>query len=162
MQLLSIGFGAFAIFGTLTTVLNSLGRERSSAVITAVAFALVVLLCFVLVRGGAFNAELLWRTAIATSMGLGVATLVAAALVRRAASAVVSPKSLVRMLVALGVAIGVGQLLPTPGKLATILYAAVLASVYVLALIVLGELGRADLADVKNVVARRGGPRASS
>lgn len=162
MQLLSIGFGAFAIFGTLTTVLNSLGRERSSAVITAVAFALVVVLCFVLVRGGAFSAQLLWRTAIATSIGLGAATLVAAALVRRAASAVVSPKSLVRMLVALGVAIGVGRLLPTPGKLATILHAAVLALVYVLVLILLGELGRADLADVKNVVARRRGPPASS
>ena len=78
MQLLSLGFGAFAVFGILTTALNSLKREVASMAITAVGFGLVVVLCFVRVRGTAFGAELLWHTATATTSGLALATLGAA------------------------------------------------------------------------------------
>jgi O-antigen/teichoic acid export membrane protein len=155
MELLSVGFGAFAIFGILTTVLNSLGRERASAVVTATAVALVAVLCFAEVRGEPFGAELLWRTALATSAGLFLATLGAAFLVRRAAGAVVSLVSLVRVLIALAGASLFARLLPAPGKLLTIGYAALIALVYVALLMVLRELGRADLENVKLILARR-------
>lgn len=155
MQLLSIGFGAFAILGILTTVLNSLKRERASAVLTVIAFALVVLLAFLHVRGTPLGETLLWRMAVATSLGLGLATLQAAYLVKRTAGAVVELSTLFRVVAATTLAIILGRLLPASGKLVTPLYALIVAASYVLVLLVTRELGRKDLATLKAVAGRR-------
>jgi stage V sporulation protein B len=155
MQLLTLGFGAFAVFGIFTTVLNSLKREVASMVVTAVAFALVVLLCYLRVRGVEFGAELLWRTALATTAGLSLATLCAGFLVYRTAGAVVAPLSLVRVVAAMAVCITIARHLPAPGKLMTLVYSAAIAALYAMLLLVSGELGKADLANVRAVVSRR-------
>jgi stage V sporulation protein B len=155
MQVLTLGFGAFALFGVLTTVLNSLKEERKSALITLAAFSLVAVLGIAYVRGTPFGEELLWRMAVSTSAGLLLATLLAAYAVKRVAGAVLSPLSLGRVLIAMTLAIGVAHLLPAPGKIVTLVYAAVVASVYVATLVVLKELGREDVATVRAVVRRR-------
>jgi len=152
MFVLALGLGAFAIFGILTTVLTSLGRERASAACTMGALALVVALCFVRVRGQAYGPDLLMRTATSTAVGLLLATVVAAWLVHRTAGAVGSPLTLLRVAVALGLAIGLGRWLPEPGKLMTLVYAALLAVTFTAVLIITGELGRADLALLRRVV----------
>ena len=162
MQLLTLGFGGFAIFGILTTALNSLKRERASAATTALAFGLVVVLCFWRVRGASFGEELLWRTATATSAGLVVATLIAGWLLRRTANALVRPLSALRVGAAMAVAINVGRFLPPGSKLMTLIHAALVALIYVVLLLVTRELGRADLEMVKAVVARRRGGSAAS
>lgn len=160
MQLLTLGFGAFAVFGILTTVLTSLKREVAGMIVTAVAFSLVVALCFLRVRGTAFGAELLWRTASATTSGLALATAGAAVLVHRTAGAVAPLATVVRVVGAMAVTITLGRFLPPPGKLLTLGYAAALAGVYVALLLVSRELGRADLATVKAVLGKKaqGGP----
>lgn len=155
MQLLTLGFGAFAVFGILTTVLNSLKREVASMAITAVAFGLVVALCFLRVRGTEFGAELLWRTASATTSGLALATLAAAFVVYRTAGAVAPLVTLLRVLGAMAVTITIGRFLPHPGKLMTLGYAAALGGIYVTLLLVSRELGRADLATVKAVLGKK-------
>ncbi len=157
MQVLTLGFGAFAVFGILTTVLNSLKRELASAIITALAFGLVVLLCFLRVRGTAFGPDLLMRTAIATTTGIVLATLVAGFLVWRTTGAVVAPLSVVRVLVAMVAAISLGRFLPPGGKLLAIVYSAVVAGAYVGVLLVTRELTKSDLSTLKNVASRRSG-----
>jgi stage V sporulation protein B len=166
MRILALGFGTFAILGILTTVLNSLKRERDSAKITAGAFGLVVFLCVLEVRGRSFGADLLFRTALATSAGLVVATASAAILVWRTTGAVVAPLSALRALGSMGVAIGVAHVLPAIGAsskvryaLFVVLYAAVVVSVYALLLLVSRELGKADLDNLRAVVSRRRGKR---
>ncbi|MDF3068918.1 MAG: hypothetical protein K0R38_4519 [Polyangiaceae bacterium] len=154
LSLLSVGFGAFAIFGILTTVLNSLGRERESLLVTALAVVIVAGLCFTRAHEGALSEQLLWLTAQATSTGLLVATTIAAYLVWRAAGGLVSPWTLLRTVLAMGVAASLGRLAFPPGKLVTLVAAAVLPCVYFALLIVLREVGRADL-DVLRKVARR-------
>lgn len=155
LELLALGFGAFAIFGVLTTVLNSLKHERASAGVTAVAAASVAVLCFLRVRGSEFGEGLLFRTASATAVGLVIATLGAGVLVYRAAGAVVAPWSAVRVVFAVALTVALGRWLPENGKVFTVLYAAVLGLVYVVLLIAVRELGRKDLAMVYGVVARR-------
>lgn len=162
MQLLTLGFGAFAVFGILTTVLNSLKREVASMAITAVAFGLVVALCFLRVRGTEFGAELLWRTASATTSGLALATLAAALVVYRTAGAVAPLVTLLRVLGAMAVTIAIGRYLPHPGKLMTLGYAAALGGVYVTLLLVSRELGRADLATVKAVLGKKASASSAS
>lgn len=155
MQVLSVGFGAFALFAVLVTVLNSLKRERISAFITALAFFLVVTLCYVRVRGTPFGEELLWQTATSTSAGLFAATAVAVFAVRQVAGAVVAPLTVVRVLGCLGVAILVGRALPEGGKLLTVVESAVVGLVYLVLLALIREIGRADLERLRAVVGRR-------
>ncbi|MEZ4438113.1 MAG: lipopolysaccharide biosynthesis protein [Polyangiaceae bacterium] len=152
MPIMAVGLGAFALFGILSTVLTSLSRERLSAILTVAALGLVVILCVALVRGQPFGPDLLWRTAVATGVGLFVATLLAAEAVRRTAGAVVAPLSLVRVVAATALAAGLGHVLPAPGKLLTLGYALVLGVVYLVTLILSRELGGDDLALVKRVV----------
>ena len=158
MQLLSLGFGAFAVFGILTTALNSLKREVASMAITAVAFCLVVVLCFLRVRGTDFGAELLWHTATATTSGLALATLGAGVLLHRTAGTVAPAATILRVLVAMALTITVGRFLPHPGKLMTLVYSAGLGVIYVVLLLITRELGSADLATVKAVLARKARP----
>jgi stage V sporulation protein B len=154
LSLLALGFGAFAIFGILTTVLNSLGRERQSAWVTALALLVVAGLCFGRARGAPLSEQLLWLTAQATSIGLFGATLVAAALVYRAAGALVSPLTLLRAGLALGVSVFVARVVFPDGKLMTLLAAAITPCVYAGVLLLTRELGAQDLAVVRRVIRR--------
>ena len=155
MQLLTLGFGAFAIFGIFIAVLNSLKREVASMILTGIAFALVVVLCFVFVRGSEFGPGLLMKTALSTSAGLAVATVSTGVLVKRTAGAVVPPLSVVRVVLAMGVAIAIGRALPYQGKVFTLVYAAGLGVVYLGLLVVTRELGKADVENIRAVVSRR-------
>jgi stage V sporulation protein B len=154
MAVMAVGMGFFAIFGIFTSVLTSLKRERISALLTVVALAAVVALCFTLVRGQPFGPGLLLRTAIATGSGLALATLLGALAVHRAAGAVVGLATVARVLAATAAAIAVGRVLPAPGKLMTVGYALVIGLVYVAVLVVTRELGKADLSILKRVARR--------
>ena len=155
LELLAIGFGGFAIFGVLTTVLNSLKHERETVMVTAVAVTLVVALCYLRVRGAPFGEQLLLYTAQATAAGLFVATLSAAFFVRRAAGAVAPPATLVRVLLAVGAAVTLGRLLPPAGKIVTPVYAALVGLAYLTILLVTREFAAADLATLRAVVTKR-------
>jgi stage V sporulation protein B len=155
LELLALGFGAFAVFGVLTTILNSLKRERASALVTGLAAALVAVLCFAQVRGSAFGEELLFRTAIATSIAIACATLGAALLVYRTAGSVVAPKTLIRVLIALGAAIAVGRAMPSASVVMTLVSVVAVATAYLLVLVTSRELGRADVALVRAVIGRK-------
>ena len=154
MQILTIGFGGFAIFGILTTVLNSLERERASMLLTALAVVLVVTTSFVIVPGTTFGSDILFRTALSTSVGLFVATLTTALMVKKTAGSVVSLLSLGRVVAAAGIAITVARFLPVKGKLMTLVFAAVVGAIYVVLLLVTRELGKADLDSVRTVLSR--------
>lgn len=155
MQLLSLGFGAFALFGIFVTVLNSLGREVESTLVTGVAALAVVVGCAALVPGTPFGPALLWRTAIATSLGLAVATSVAAWRVHVVAGRVAPLAACVRVCGSLAVTITVGRWIAPTRPLLTLVAAAALALLYLLLLVVTRELGAADLANLKQVLRRR-------
>jgi O-antigen/teichoic acid export membrane protein len=155
MQTLTLGFGAFAILGVLTAVLSSIGREREGATIVAVAFGLVVVLCFTLVRGASFGEELLRKTALSTSIGLVLAAGSAALLVKRAAGAVVDGLTAVRVAVSLALAVVVARQLPEASKLITILECVMVLGVYLVTLVASRELGSADVAAIRSIVRRR-------
>jgi stage V sporulation protein B len=155
LLLLAVGFGGFAIFGVLTTVLNSLKHERESAIVTGVAVTLVVGLCYLRVRGAPFGEHLLLYTAQATAAGLFVATLSAAYFVYRAAGAVAPPLALLRVVIAVAVAVGVGRALPHAGKMVTPVYAVLVVLSYVFILLVTRELAGEDLATIRAVLSKR-------
>jgi stage V sporulation protein B len=154
LSLLAIGFGAFAIFGILTTVLNSLGGELASTLVTLAAFLLVVGSCFVYVRGTPLSDELLFRTAAATSAGIGLATALASVLVYRVAGGLVPVRVVARVGAAVLVATALGRFLPDVPKLLVPVLALLVAAVYAAMLVVTRELGASDLALIKRVLRR--------
>jgi stage V sporulation protein B len=155
LEVLSLGFGAFAIFGLLSAVLNGLGRERASMWVTFAAFALVVGVCFLTVRGAPFSDDLLVSTALATSAGIVLATACAAYLVKKTAGALVPFRTLLRTLISVAVAVAVGRLLPLGRPLLVVPAAALVGLVYLGGLVVSRELGRADLALLSRVLKKR-------
>jgi stage V sporulation protein B len=155
LTILALGFGAFAIFGLFTAILNGMGYERASLWITALAFALVVGACFGWVRGTALSQALLVRTAIATASGIVVATSLAGIVVYRVVGSLVPLRVVGRVGLALGVAIAVARLLPSGHVLFVVPEAALVVVSYFAVLITTRELGRADLALVLAVLKRR-------
>jgi stage V sporulation protein B len=155
LSVLALGFGAFAVFGLLTAVLNGTGHERASLIITACAFALVVAACFGWVRGTELSAALLLRTAYATSLGIVVATALAAFYAYRVVGSLVPLKVVLRVCLAFGAALGIARLLPVVSPLVVLPAALFVALAYAAVLLATGELGRSDLELVRRVLKRR-------
>ncbi|HWP06836.1 MAG TPA: oligosaccharide flippase family protein [Polyangiaceae bacterium] len=152
---LALGFGAFAIFGLLTAVLNGLGYERASLLITAVAFGLVVLGCFGWVRGTPLSEALLVRTAVVTSLGIVVATLLAGIVTYRVVGSLIAPRVALRVGVAFGLALAVARTLPAGRPILALPEAALVVAVYGVVLLVTRELGKDDVRLVQRIVKRR-------
>jgi stage V sporulation protein B len=155
LRILALGQGAFAMLGIAITVLTSLGREWRATAITAGAVGFVAVACFAFVPSAGFGEGQLVRTALATSIALGIALLVAAATVRALTGAFVPIATAAR--VGLGVAACAygGQYLPKMGKLVTPVLAVVVVVAYLLILVVTRELRGADLAPLKKLAGRK-------
>ncbi|HEV8548614.1 MAG TPA: lipopolysaccharide biosynthesis protein [Polyangiaceae bacterium] len=155
LGILALGFGAFAIFSLLTAVLNGLGHERASLVITFLAFALVVASCFGWVRGTPLGEGLLVRTALCTSAGIALATLLACAYTRHVVGSLVPARVFGRVALAFGAALGVARNLPAGSVWLVVPEAALVVGVYALVLVVSRELGPSDLAYARRILKRR-------
>ncbi len=151
LRVLALGQGAFTMLGIATTVLASIGRERVSAIITFGALLGVSLACVLLASGATFGATQLRATALATSIALGVALVVAARAVRVLTGAFVPLASTARVLVAVGILVGLGAFLPPVGRLLTPFVAAGLVCVYLVLLVGMRELTRADVSAVRSL-----------
>ena len=147
--------GAFAMLGIATTVLTSVGGERTAAGINLVAVVAVGAACVAVVPGSPFGAVQLARSAQATGGALLVMTVVAGALVRARTGAFLSTGTGLRVGAALSVCVAVGIFAPRTGRLLTPLVAAVVAGGYLLLLFVTGELTAADRAMVKALARKR-------
>jgi stage V sporulation protein B len=154
LRILALGQGAFAMLGVATTVLASLGRERTAAWITATACGVVAFAVFAVMPYDAYGQMQLVFTAIATSVALGLAVLAGAVAVKKVAGAFVPPATFVRVAIAVAVAYVAGPHLPHVGKLGAIGLAAVVAVAYVVFLVASRELGPADVADARALVRR--------
>jgi len=156
LRIMALAQAAFAMLGIATTVLTSLGHERTSAVITLGAVVTVAAACSGLVPGADFGHGQLVRTAEATAGALFTALVVAGAVVRRRAGAFVPAATAARVALALGACVAVGLAMPRVGRLVTPVVALVVAAGYVAVLVVTGEIGRADVAMVGTLRGKRG------
>ncbi|HSC87347.1 MAG TPA: lipopolysaccharide biosynthesis protein [Polyangiaceae bacterium] len=155
LRVLGLGLGCLAVLGVMTSALNSLGGERESLRLTALALALVAGACALLLRGQPLDANLLVRCAIATSAGLLLATLACAYLLNQRAGGVVPTLSLARAGLGFGLGVAAGLGLPGQGPIGTLLRAAAVAVVYLGVLVVSRELGAEDWARVRAMLGGR-------
>lgn len=155
LRTLALGQGAFALYGICAAVLSSLHRERWTMTLNAAATALLVLVTFFLVPGAAAGAPIAERTALATSITLVAVLMLGAFLVYRVAGALASSLSALRIALVTAAVAFAGTKIPPHAWPMTLLAACCMGILYVLLLLITGELGRADLVLIKRVIGRR-------
>jgi stage V sporulation protein B len=146
LRTMALAQGAFAMLSIATTVLTSLGRERTSALLTLGAVVAVAASCTALVPGAEAGHAQLVRSAEASGVALVATLVVAGAVVRSQTGAFVPAATAARTGLAVAVCIGVGFVAPRVGRLVTPVLAVAVALLYVALLVVTRELGPADLA----------------
>lgn len=151
----ALGLSALAILGVASSALASLRHERWSMALTWLAAGLVFLAILVFRPGGTFGPALLKSTAYATAGAMLTAGVIGALALRRAAGALVSPLTVVRVIAAVAVIVAIGSYAPWLGKLLTPVLAMGIAVLYVALLVITGELGGSDLDLVRAVLSRR-------
>jgi stage V sporulation protein B len=156
LRILALGMGAFSLLGISSTALTSLGLARRAALLTALGVGLIATGCVVLIPGAPFGPAMLVQAATATSVALTITATIAGVVLARAAGGFVRLWTIGRVLFALAVALAAGSRLPWLGKPAVIGEALLVGAVYVVVLVVTGELGRADLGRLRAVAGRRG------
>ncbi|MBX3206949.1 MAG: oligosaccharide flippase family protein [Labilithrix sp.] len=152
LRVLVLGQSAFAMLGLATTILVSLGRERVAMALTALALALLVGACVVMVPNAPFGRLQVTAAATAAASALGVSLVFGVVAARKAAGAFVPLKTALRVGACIAGAAVLGLYLPRFGKVLTLVVAPAIALAYVAALVVTGELGKNDLAMVLAIV----------
>jgi stage V sporulation protein B len=151
LRTMALAQGAFTMLGIATTVLTSLGRERSAALVTLGAVVAVAATCAILVPGAPFGHAQLVKSAEATGVALVLSLVVAGAIVRSHAGAFVPLATATRVGLALAACTAMGFVMPRFGRMMTPAVALVVAAAYAAMLVITGEIGRADLALVRAV-----------
>lgn len=155
LRVMALAQAAFAMLGIATTVLTSLGGERTAALITLGAVIAVAGACGAIVPPAAFGHAQLVRSAQATGGSLVAALLVAGAIARARTGAFVPAATIARVTVAVAACLVVGLRMPRVGRLATPIVAVVVATAYVALLVGTREIRAADLAMVRSLATKR-------
>jgi stage V sporulation protein B len=154
LRTMALGQGAFAMLGVATTVLTGIRSERAAALITLMAVLAVGGACTCVVPSAASGHAQLLRSAQASACAMAVALIVAGAVVRSRAGALVPGLTILRTGVAVAICAAAGLLAPPLGRLLVPLLALLVAGIYVGVLVVTQELGGADLATLRSVTRR--------
>ena len=158
LRLLVLGQAAFAMLSLTTTILVSLGRERTAMTLTAVALALLVVTSMVFIPQATFGRPQLIAAATATLTALGGSLIFGVFSVRRVAGAFVPLKTALRVGGCIAGAAVLGLYVPPLGKVMTLAAAPAIGLAYLVALIVTGELGKADLSLVLTILRPKKSP----
>lgn len=155
LRWLSLAQGAFALSVIGTTIVLAAGRTAAATALMATMLAAVFVGNVVGLVTSPSDLTALTHTALGTLFGCVVGLVLVGAYVRRTFGAFLSIATAARVT---GCAVGaaaVGAWVPWPGKVGTLLGAAVIALVYVGLLVVTGELRSAELARIRRVLLRR-------
>lgn len=152
LRVLVLGQAAFAMLGLATTILVSLGRERTAMALTAAALSLLVLACTALVPDAAFGQEQILAAATAAAVALGLSLSFGVVAARRASGAFVPLKTAARVAGCIAAATAIGFYVPKLSKPMTLVVAPLIALAYLVALVATGELGKKDLSLVAAIV----------
>jgi stage V sporulation protein B len=149
-----LGMASLAILGVACAALTSLRRELQAMVLT-LSTAFMIVTGILVFRDGSLGPHLLSSTAYATAGAVTIGAILSALSLRRAAGGLVKITTLVRVAIAVGVLFALGYVVPPVGKLVVPIIAAAFGLLYVLILVVSGELGKTDLAILKRVLGRK-------
>jgi stage V sporulation protein B len=155
LQVLAGGMICFSMFTIINTILNSAGRTRLTIISGVVTLAAAALSNWFLIPRAPNELTALEVAAWATSGSMALGLLLSTTLVYRAFRAAFPPMSVVRVLLAMGVAVAAGRFIPEVSKLVTLLECIAVFAIYLAVLAVLREFRAKDMAKVRRILGRR-------
>ncbi len=153
---LALGNVAFSIFAIAGTILNGAGHTREAIISAAVTLAAAAIGNAIVIPMCEPGREVLLAAATTTGCAMVVGAGLAGWFLWQRLGAFLPLASVARVALAVVAALGVGRVIPFTTPLMTLVEAAVVGLVYLVVLVGSRELGRADLAAIVQVRARRG------
>jgi stage V sporulation protein B len=156
LAILALGNVAFSVFAIGGTILNGAGLTRpaiATAVVTLIAATSGNLIAVPMATTGG---QVLAVTAAVTGGAMLLGAVTCGVLLWRRLGAFLPWITVVRVAVAVVVAVGVGRLLPAHSAVMTLVEAAIVGVCFLLTLVITRELGRADLVAIAQVRSKRG------
>lgn len=153
---LALGTVAFASFAIAGTILNGAGLTRHAIATAAITLAVAAVANYIALGRVPPGPAALQGAAVATAVAMVVGAALSGAVLRKKLGGFLPWKSGVRIALAGGAAYAVGRFLPLGGKLMSLVEAALVAGVFLVVLVALGELGRKDLAAIRSIRQKRG------
>ena len=152
---LALGNVAFSIFAIAGTILNGAGRTTEAILAAAVTLGLAFVGNLVAIPRCEPGLEVLLVAGSVTGVSMLIGALISSWALRTHLGAGLPLWSVVRVVIAIAAAIGVGRVLPARGAVLTLASAAVVAIAFLAVLVVTRELGRKDLAAIAAVRRKR-------
>jgi len=155
LPILVAGECCLALLSVSCAILNAAGRAKAALVLMGLTVALGIGTAFVLVPGSVLGPAMLQAAAIAASTGmvLGFAASVIYVKVRLGGNAPLA--SVIRVAVAVALAVAVGHFVPVRGKALGLAVTVLVTLIYAATLVALGEFGPEDRAKVRRILRRK-------
>jgi O-antigen/teichoic acid export membrane protein len=156
LMFLAFGNVAFSMLAIAGTILNGAGKSRPAVISAAITLTIAIVGNFIAINATAGSGHVLEVAAAVTGGSMVIGAVIAAIQLHKHFGATLPLVSLVRIVIATGVAFAVGRVLPLHGKLMTLVEAVIVAGVFLVVLVATRELGARDLQAIKAVRQKRG------
>jgi stage V sporulation protein B len=154
LRILAGGMVCFSMFTIINTILNSAGHTVKTNIAGFITLAVAALTNNYVIQGAGTATNALQVAAWASAGAMALGMLISTVLLYQQFKAAFPLLSVLRTLLAMGVALGVGYLIPEVSKLVTLAECVLVFVVYFVALIVMREFRSEDLAKFKRVLTR--------
>jgi O-antigen/teichoic acid export membrane protein len=155
LPILVTGECCLAMLAVSCAILNAAGRAAAAIALMGVTLAVGVAAAYLLVPNAAPGPAMLRAAAIATSLGMAAGFVAAVIYLRSRLGGGPPPATALRVGVSAAVAALAGRIIPAHGKLLGLVAIGAVAAVYLLGLVLTGELGAADRAKLTRILRRR-------
>jgi len=155
LRILAGGMVCFSMFTILNTILNSAGRPGQAILSGVVTLAAAVVANAVLIPLAPSPQAALQVAALASTGSMALGMVLSSILLYRGFSASFSALSIVRILVAMGVAMALGRVIPEVSKIVTLGECVAVFGAYLALLLILGEFSGADMVRLKKIFSRK-------
>jgi O-antigen/teichoic acid export membrane protein len=154
---LALGNVAFAIFAISGAILNGAGLTRQAITVAAVTLAVAVVANALVIPRLDPGRDVLLGAAVATGGSMLFGAGLAGVYLARHLGAFMPALTIVRVVAAAAAAVGVGRVIVATKPLMTMVEACVIGLVFLITLVITGELGKSDLSRVTGVFGRKKG-----
>lgn len=155
LEVLSLGIVACSLFVIAGTILSSAGRAPAAALAALAGLVVAVGATTTFVRRAGIGEDTLTAAAFGSSLGMGVAFLLAAGLVHARFGALLPPVVLLRGAAAAAAAFGAARAVPHDTRPAALAALAAGFATYLLVLIAVREIGLNELGALRRMLSRR-------
>ena len=158
LAVLTLGIAAYGLMVVGNTVLNGAGRPfKALGVVLATLIAVTAGVLLFIYRAGP-NDDALTAAAAGSAAGMTVGMVLSGIVVYRQFGAFLPWRSAVRIVVASGIALFAGRMMPNLGKVVTLAECAAVFALYLVVLIVIREFKKQDAEQLRRIVFRKNRP----